>query len=68
MVNGKKIAELMRQKGIMNKALAAEVGVSESMMTYITKELREPNVTVLARIAKALGCAVDELIIKEGTA
>lgn len=62
MVNGKKIAELMRQKGIMNKALAAEVGISESMMTYIIKELREPNVTVLARIAKVLGVAVDELL------
>lgn len=64
MVNGKKIAELMREKGIKNKEISMEVGISEAMMTYIVKELREPNVTVLARIAKVLGVTVDELIVQ----
>ena len=64
MVNGKKITELMHEKGIKNKEIAAEVGISESMMTYIVKELREPNVTTLSRIAKVLGVTVDELIVQ----
>lgn len=63
MVNGKKIKLLMNKKNISNREMASTIGVSESMMTYITQELREPNVTILARIAKKLDCTMDELVI-----
>lgn len=62
MVKGKKIKELIEKKGISMRVLAAKVGVSEAMISYIVNGLKEPSVTVLARIAKELECTVDELI------
>ncbi len=62
MVNGVKIKTLMNERGISNKEMANTIGVSEAMMTYITQELKDPNVKVLSRIAKKLDCTVDELI------
>lgn len=62
MVNAQKIKELMQEKGIANKEMAEAVGVSEAMMTYITRGLREPNVRTLALIAHKLDVTVDELL------
>lgn len=65
MVNQEKIKELLGEKGIEQKALAAQVGISEAMMSFIVNGLREPSLTVLSRIAKVLGVPVAELIIEE---
>lgn len=65
MINYEKIAELIHAKGIEQKALAEEVGVSEAMMSFIVRGLKEPSLTVLTRIAKALDVPVAELIIEE---
>jgi transcriptional regulator with XRE-family HTH domain len=65
MINHEKIAELIHEKGIEQKALAEEVGVSEAMMSFIVRGLKEPSLTVLTRIAKALDVPVAELIIEE---
>lgn len=62
MVNAQKIKELMQEKGIANKEMAETVGVSEAMMTYITRGLREPNVRTLALVAHKLDVTVDELL------
>ena len=64
MINHEKIAEMIRAKGIEQKALAEEVGVSEAMMSFIVRGLKEPSLTVLTRIAKALDVPVAELIIE----
>ena len=64
MINHEKIAELIRAKGIEQKALAEEVGVSEAMMSFIVRGLKEPSLTVLTRIAKALDVPVAELIVE----
>ena len=64
MVNYDKIRQLMIARKIQNQEFADKVGVSASMMSYITRGLREPNVTTLARIAHELGCTVDELLVK----
>ena len=64
MINHEKIAELIRAKGIEQKELAEEVGVSEAMMSFIVRGLKEPSLTVLTRIAKALDVPVAELIIE----
>lgn len=66
MVNRKRIIDLMKQKEICGKEMAQMIGMSESMMSYILRGLREPNVATLVRIAKALDVPVDELIVKEG--
>lgn len=65
MVNQEKIKKLLGEKRIEQKALAAQVGVSEAMMSFIVNGLKEPSLTVLARIAKALECPVAELIVEE---
>lgn len=65
MVNQEKIKELLGEKGIEQKALAAQVGISEAMMSFIVNGLKEPSLTVLSRIAKVLGVPVAELIIEE---
>lgn len=64
MINGEKLRYLMDQKGIQGQELAASVGISKSMMSYIIQELRDTTVTVLVRITKVLGCTADELIAR----
>ena len=64
MFNHERMAEIIREKGIEQKALAEEVGVSEAMMSFIVRGLKEPSLTVLTRIAKALDVPVAELIIE----
>lgn len=62
MVNGEKIKELMKEKGLSEYELATEVGISQPMVSHITRGLREPSVTVLGRIARVLGVKVAELL------
>jgi len=63
MVDSSRIRQLMESKGIKNKELASSAGISEAMMTYIAKGMREPTATCLGRIAHTLGVTVDSLII-----
>ena len=65
MVNHKKIASLIKERGMMQKELADEIGVSEAMLSYILRGFKEPSVATLVRLSKALGCSVDALIITE---
>lgn len=65
MVNNEKIRELLKMKSIEQKMLAEEVGISEAMMSYIVNGLKEPSLTILGRIAKALGVPAAELIVEE---
>ena len=62
MINGTKVKKLLEEKGMEEKELAAAVGVSAAMITYIIKGLRDTTVTNAVRIAKELGCTVDELV------
>lgn len=62
MFNYEKMAEIIREKGIEQKELAGNVGISEAMMSFVVRGLKEPSLTVLARIAKVLGVSVAELI------
>lgn len=62
MVNTKKLAELMEKRGILASELANQVGISNPMMSYIARGMKQPSVEVLVRIAGALECKVDDLI------
>lgn len=64
MLNTDKIRHLMKGKDIRSKDLAAKIGISESMMSFILSGLREPSVQILVRIAKTLECSVDDIIMK----
>ena len=63
MVNGEKIKAMMEEKGITQKAMAASIGTSEPMVSFIIAGLREPSLTNLSRIAHVLGCKTSDLII-----
>ena len=65
MVNCEKIRKMLGEKGIEQKELAAKVGISEAMMSFIVNGLKEPSLTILGRIAKALGVPAAELIVEE---
>lgn len=62
MINGERIKELMREQGITNKELAEAAGVTEPMISYIIRGLRDTTVGTLVRIANRLGVKVDELV------
>ena len=62
MVNGQKIKQLMEDRGINECELASEVGIGQSMVSHITRGLREPSIKVLSRIASALGVKVADLL------
>ncbi len=62
MVNHEKIAELIREKEIEQKALAEKVGVSPMMISYIVNGLKDPSLAVLGKIAHVLGVSAAELI------
>ena len=65
MVNCEKIKKLLDEKDIEQKQIAEQVGVSVAMMSFIVNGLKEPSLTVLTRIAKALDVPVAELIVEE---
>lgn len=62
MINGERIKELMKEQGLTNKELAEAVGVTEAMISYIIRGLRDTTVATMVRIANRLGVKVDELI------
>lgn len=62
MVNTEKLVDLMEKRGILAANLAKQVGVSDPMMSYITRGLKQPSLEVIVRIADALECTVDDLI------
>ena len=58
------IKRIRVQAGMSQESLAQAVGVSRvSIVRYETGE-RKPALDVAAKIAKALGCKVDDLIDK----
>lgn len=65
MINGERMKKLMKEQGITNKELAEAVGVTEPMISYIIRGLRDTTVTTMVRIANRLGVKVDELIEHE---
>lgn len=65
MFNYERMAELLREKGLNQKDIAHAVGVSDQMISFIMRGLKEPSITVLGRIAKVLEVPVAELIAEE---
>lgn len=65
MINGERMKELMKEQGITNKELAEAVGVTEAMISYIIRGLRDTTVGTMARIAKHLGVGIDEIVESE---
>lgn len=60
-----RMAYLLKQKGLTQKELANRAGVTEAAMSHYLKGDRHPRISVLARIADALGTTTDYLISGE---
>ncbi|HOS88350.1 MAG TPA: helix-turn-helix transcriptional regulator [Candidatus Pacearchaeota archaeon] len=60
---GKKIKKLRNDLGLSQDELARQADVSYTTLTKIeTGVIKKPSVYVVAKIAKALGVSVDDLI------
>ena len=53
----------MRRKNMTQKELAEEADVTETTMSRYMNATRSPETYALVRIAKALDCSVDELVM-----
>lgn len=56
-----KIAEFAKKKGITQKALADEVGVSEATMGRYAREVRSPRIEEAKKICDILGESLDTI-------
>lgn len=58
-----KLKELRKQKNITLSELSKLTGISKSHLNYIENGVKEPTISVLVLIAKALNVKIDELYI-----
>ncbi len=65
---GTNIAAKRMKCGLNQMELAERVGRSPTAILYIERNQRRPSVELLANIAKALDCSVDELLGNESGA
>ena len=63
MVNAKKLKELMDAREVNARELARCAKVSDAMMSYILSGDKVPGLATIGRIAKRLGCKVEDIII-----
>ena len=56
------ISELLWARHMTQKELAKKAGVSYSVLSGYMRGLHDPSATRLKKIARALGCSVDELL------
>lgn len=59
---GEKLKHLRQERGMTQAELAEKLGVSPSAVGMYEQGRREPDGTVLARIAAVLRCSADELL------
>lgn len=58
----KNLKSIREQKHITQADFAKEIGISQQMISYIEKGLKEPSTIILVRMADYLNCSLDELI------
>lgn len=58
---GKNIKERREQSGLDQSELAERLEIDRSLISHIESGRKLPSVPLLADIAKALGCTMDEL-------
>ena len=58
-----KLKELRKQKNITLSELSRLTGISKSHLNYIENGIKEPTISVLVLIAKALNVKIDELYV-----
>ena len=58
----KNLKSIREQKHITQADFAKKIGISQQMISYIEKGLKEPSATILVRMADYLNCSLDEII------
>lgn len=63
-----RVKELLKQRGMTSKELAAKIGITDGALSQSIKEGANPSLQTLTKIAAALGVEVSELFSapKEG--
>jgi len=62
---GQRLAELRRQRGFTQEALAEQVGIQPHGLSRIEQGHRSPSLSTLAHLAEALDVTVGELLAVE---
>jgi transcriptional regulator with XRE-family HTH domain len=62
---GRRLAGLRKQAGYSQRALAAELGISNRMVAYYEAQTTHPPAHLLPSLADALGLSVDQLLGRE---
>lgn len=65
MTLGKKVLKLRAEHNLSQAKLAEQVYVSQQAINAIEHDVRLPGLGLASRLAKALGCTVDELLRNE---
>ncbi len=59
---GERLARLRQAAGFSQRALAAEIGISQRMIAYYEKETDFPPTHLLPLLARVLGVSADQLL------
>ena len=59
---GKMISKLRKKAGLTQEELADKVDLKKMTIHYYEKGSRVPNAQILARLADALNCKVDDIV------
>jgi transcriptional regulator with XRE-family HTH domain len=59
---GENIKKVRKEKGMLQKQVAAEVGLDQSNYNKIENGQRQPSIEVLYKLAKLFGMTTDQLI------
>jgi transcriptional regulator with XRE-family HTH domain len=59
---GERLARLRKAKGFTQRRLAAQLGVSQRVVTYYENESSYPPTHLLPRVAQAFGVGIEELL------
>ncbi|MBQ9485572.1 MAG: helix-turn-helix transcriptional regulator [Clostridia bacterium] len=59
---GKNITDYRTERGLSQKELAQKVGVSQGAIYFWEKEINEPTVRYIIKLAEVFGVSVDELL------
>lgn len=61
-----RIRELRESRGLLQAQLAAGMGTTQSAISNWESEVALPKSRELPRLAKLLGCSIEELFTQEG--
>lgn len=62
---GKNIKELRIEKNMSQKMLADKIGVTQGAVYFWEKEINEPTVGYIVKLATVFGVSIDELLSYE---